>query len=161
MSIRLGDLLVVQGVITPEQQQLILDIQEDTARPFGVIAEEEFGVEPGAVEQAWAAQFAMIAQRIDPTLAEISDEVKGLISKRQAWQFGFMPVSQNEFETVLVSTRETLARSLRFVNWRLPGVCTFGVCNLKTLRRGLEMHYPFPGADAALNGQLGARRPAA
>jgi hypothetical protein len=161
MSIRLGDLLVVQGVITSEQQQQILEIQYNSARPFGVIAEEEFGVEPGAVEQAWAAQFAMIAQRIDPSLLEIPEHVLGLVSKRQAWQFGFLPVSQDEHETVLVSTRETLARSLRFVNWRLPGVCTFGICNLKTLKRGLETHYPFPGADAAMSDRFGNQRPAA
>lgn len=160
MSIRLGELLVLQGMITSEQQQQILDFQKQTGRPFGVIAEEQFGVDPSVIEQAWATQYAMISVRMDPGEHEIDPSVLDLVTKRQAWQFGFIPISQTEYETNLVASRETLARALRFVNWRLPGVCTFAICDLKALRRGLETHYPLPGADSELLSRFGGKRAA-
>lgn len=161
MSIRLGELLVVQGVITPEQQQEILETQKSSGRPFGVIAEEHFGVSPAAIEHAWTIQYAMIAPRIDPAEYEIPAQVLELVTKRQAWQFGFIPYQVSEDEIMLVSSRETLARSLRFVNWRLNGLCTFAICDLKALRRGLDTHYPFPGADMELVDRFSQKNPAA
>lgn len=161
MSIRLGELLVVQGVITPEQRDKILELQRASQRPFGVIAEEQLGIAPSAIEQAWTIQYAMIAPRIDPSEHEISAQVLELVTKRQAWQFGFVPVSMDEEEITLVASRETLARSLRFVNWRLHGLCTFAICDLKTLERGLDTHYPFPGADIDLVDRFGRNKPAA
>ncbi len=161
MSIRLGELLVLQGVITSEQQQQILESQLESGRPFGVIAEEQFGVEPTAVEQAWASQYAMIAPRVEPAEIEIDAQVLEIVSKRQAWQFGFVPFACEGVETQLVAARETLARSLRFVNWRLPGLCTFAICDLASLRRGLETHYPLPGADVELVDRFLRKRPAA
>lgn len=161
MSIRLGELLVVQGVITPEQQEEILQAQKQSGRPFGVIAEEQFGVAPAAIENAWTIQYAMIAPRLDPSECEIPAQVLELVTKRQAWQFGFIPCDVKEEEITLVCARETLARSLRFVNWRINGLCTFAICDLKTLRRGLETHYPFPGADMDLADRFGGKRPAA
>lgn len=161
MSIRLGELLVVQGIITPEQRDQILEHQKSSHRPFGVIAEERFGVAPGAIEQAWTVQYAMIATRINPSEHEIPAQVLELVTKRQAWQFGFIPFEVQEDEITLVAARETLARSLRFVNWRLNGLCTFAICDLNTLRRGLETHYPFPGADMELVDRFAPQNPAA
>lgn len=161
MSIRLGELLVQQGAITVEQQAVILELQRDSSRPFGVIAEERFGIHPCVIEQAWAAQFAMIAQRINPAEFEISDDALELITKRQAWQFGFIPIERLDGEIRLVAARETLARALRFVGWRIPDLCTFGICDLPVLRRGLEIHYPLPGADVELVDRFMKKRPAA
>lgn len=161
MTIRLGELLVVQGIISPEERDQILGHQKTSQRPFGVIAEESFGVAPEAIEQAWTIQYAMIAPRIDPAEAEIQPEVLELVTKRQAWQFGFVPCSMNDDEITLVAARETLARSLRFVNWRLNALCTFAICDLDGLRRGLETHYPFPGADSEIVEQFLRNPPAA
>ena len=41
MPIRLGDLLVSNGVLTPEQRDHILELQSKRSRPFGVLAEVE------------------------------------------------------------------------------------------------------------------------
>jgi len=161
MSIRLGELLVQQGAITAAQQEEILELQRDSRRPFGAIAEERFGIDPSQIEQAWAAQYAMIAQRINPVEFEIEPEALGLITKRQAWQFGFIPFEQIEGEIRVVAARETLARALRFVGWRIPELCTFAICDLAVLRRGLETHYPLPGADVELVDRFMKRKPAA
>lgn len=147
MTIRLGDLLVRHRCITPDQRDEILRVQHDTARPFGVLAEELFGVSPADVEHAWAAQYASIAPRYDPRLHAVEPEVLAVIERRQAWQFRLIPVRREGDETVFVSTVEDLARALRFTGWRVPGPCTFCICDPDTLVIGLSMHYPIDGMD--------------
>lgn len=161
MSIRLGELLIQQGALSTEQCDQILQIQQSSHRPFGVIAEEEFGVSPSDVEQAWAAQYAMVAPRVDPLALEIEDEVLGMITKRQAWQFGLIPVADLGEEIRFVTAAESLARALRFVGWRIPAVATFGICDLVTLKRGLDAHYPFDGVDMDLVDRFMQKKPAA
>jgi hypothetical protein len=161
MSIRLGELLVEQGALSVEQRDEILKIQRESHRPFGVIAEERFDVSPGAVEQAWASQYAMIATRIDPLAVEIDEQTRSLISNRQAWQFGLIPILEHNGEIEFVTSMECLARALRFVGWRIPDRCTFGVCDLHTLKLGLAMHYPIENMDMDLVDQIIKHRPAA
>ena len=161
MSIRLGELLVQQGAISAQQRDEILELQKGSRRPFGVIAEERFGVAPGDIEQAWAAQYALIAPRIDPATIEIEVGVLELITKRQAWQFGLIPVADLGEEIQFVTSRESLARALRFVGWRMPNLCTFAICDLETLKRGLDTHYPFDGVDRQLADRFMCKKPAA
>ena len=162
MGIRLGELLVEHGAISVAQRDEILEIQKHTPRPFGVIAEEHFGVSPGDIEQAWAEQYAMIATRVDPLALEINEQTLALISKRQAWQFGLLPVLEHNGEIEFVTARECLARALRFVGWRMSEECAFGICDLHTLKLGLSMHYPFGALDAGTADEfLRKRNPAA
>ena len=154
MGIRLGELMVERGVISREQCDEILAHQRTHHRPFGVIAEECFGVSPGDIEQAWATQYAMIATRVDPLALEIDEQTLALITKRQAWQFGLLPVLEHEGEIEFVTSMECLARALRFVGWRMTGACTFAICDLHTLKLGLSMHYPFEALDSGLADQF-------
>jgi len=161
MSIRLGELLVEQGAITVSQRDEILTIQSKTPRPFGVIAEERFGVSPSTIEQAWASQYAMIATRVDPLAFEIKEPLRSLVTKRQAWQFGLIPMQEVEGEIEFVTAMECLSRALRFVGWRIPQLCTFRICDLHTLKLGLAMHYPFESLDGGLMDQMIKKNPAA
>jgi len=161
MTIRLGEILVLQGALSSEQRDEILEIQRQTHRPFGVIAEERFGVAPSDIEQAWAAQYAIIAPRVDPTNIEIDPDVLGLITKRQAWQFGLIPIEQIGGEIRFVTSRESLARALRFVGWRMNDSCTFAICDLPSLKRGLGVHFPFEGVDMDMVDQFIRKQPAA
>lgn len=149
MTIRLGDLLVQHGCLTTEQRDRIVEVQRGSARPFGVLAEELFGVAPSDVEVAWATQYADVAPRFDPRLHVIEPEVLGVIDRRQAWQFRLIAVRQEGDETVFVTTIEDLARALRFTGWRIPGPCTFCICDADILQIGLGMHYPMEGVDPA------------
>ncbi len=161
MGIKLGELLVEQGALSVAQRDEILQIQHEAHRPFGVIAEERFGVSPGDIEQAWASQYAMIAKRVDPLALEIDPRVLDLLTERQAWQFGLIPLSSHDDEIEFVTSMECLARALRFVGWRIPALCTFGICDLHTLKLGLAMHYPIEQMDLGLMDQIIGRRPAA
>jgi len=161
MTIRLGELLVEQGAMTSEQCEEILAYQKKHPRPFGVIAEERFGILPGDVEQAWASQYAMIAPRIDPLSIEVHEQTLALLSKRQAWQFGLLPVLEHDGEIEFVTSMECLARALRFVGWRMTEHCSFAICDLHTLKLGLAMHYPFEAMDAGMADRFLRKKPAA
>ena len=147
MTIRLGDLLVQHKCLTTDQRDEILRVQRASSRPFGLLAEELFGVAPADVELAWATQYAAIAPRFDPRLHAIEPEVLTVIEPRQAWQFRMIPVRREGDETVFVTTTENLARALRFAGWRVPGPCTFCICDTETLAIALSMHYPIGGLD--------------
>jgi hypothetical protein len=149
MIVRLGDLLVKRGVLTDGQREQILDAQGVRARPFGVLAEELFGVSPLSVEDAWAEQYAQIALRVDPRSVEVDPGVARLISARQAWQFGIIPVRWVGRELQVVSAIECLARAMRFAGWRVAAPCTFAICDRAALVQGLSIHYAMPGMDAA------------
>ncbi len=155
MTIRLGDLLVEHGCLTTEQRDRIVETQRCNPRPFGLLAEELFGVSPSDVEAAWAVQYSSIAPRFDPRLHAIGPEVLSLIEPRQAWQFRLIPVRHEGDEHVFVTCVDSLSRALRFTGWRIPGPCTFCVCDPGVLTIGLGMHYPMQGMDTGLAGGFG------
>ncbi len=161
MGIKLGELLVEQGALNTSQRDEILQVQHDRHRPFGVIAEERFGVSPEDIEQAWASQYAMIAARVDPLCVEIEPRILALLTERQAWQFGLIPLGEYDGEIKFATSTECLARALRFVGWRIPSLCTFDICDLHTLKLGLAMHYPIEQMDMGLMDQIIRPKPAA
>ena len=57
-GIRIGELLVEQGVLTQRQVEHILKIQKISNRPFGDLAERLYGIDAKAVEdcQTWLIQ---------------------------------------------------------------------------------------------------------
>lgn len=145
MRRRLGDYLVRQGLLTPEQCDEIFAIQSRRARPFGVIAEERFGVDPALVERAWATQLADFAPEFD--LAKMShDEVAaGTLDRRQAWQFRLLPMTTADGELALCTTREHLPRALRFAGWKMSVTCQVGVIDSHSLADALMRFYPMAG----------------
>ena len=161
MALRLGDLLVQYGVLTSDQCDLVFKEQQTNPRPFGLLAEELFGVDPTVIEHAWAAQFAMISPRVDPCTIEPKDELRSVITGRQAWQFGFIPIERHADGIVCVTSIECLARALRFVGWRVQEPCSFVICDQSALEAGLSMHYPIEGVDSEMMNRFLSRPPAA
>ncbi|MEL6740263.1 MAG: hypothetical protein AAFP26_06375 [Planctomycetota bacterium] len=156
---RLGDLLVKKGALTPEQRDAVLEAQAGSSRPFGAIAEGMFGVHPRAVEEAWGEQYAEFAGEADPRTTDISGEVLALIDKRQAWQFAVIPMElSDDGELLVVTSPRHLARAMRFTGWRLDRPSRFAICTNDALVLGLGKHYPMdavdPGAITQLMGHL-------
>jgi len=154
MHVRLGDLLVARGVINETQRQRILAAQANSARPFGVIAEDLFGVDPQGIEQAWASQYASMADKVDPRKCWPAPDVLQLIERRQAWQFGLIPVRQDGPVLECVTAPDYLARAMRFAGWRVPMDCSFSICDRANLATALGIHYPIEGLDAAFVEQV-------
>lgn len=142
---RIGDVLVGMGVLTPAQRDAVLEAQRVRHRPFGVLAEEMFDVSPETVESAWASQFSELAPHVDPAGAPIPKEALAAISRRQAWQFRVLPLWFSGDELVVATTRENLARAMRFVAWRIERPVSFVIAEPRRLGEALCEHYPMAG----------------
>ena len=157
MSIRIGQVLVHQGILTNHQVDAILEAQGESARPFGLLAEELFDINPRDIENAWVHQYAEIAEHADLTTLAPTPEALAHIERRQAWQFAVLPLRLDANELVIATTTNTLARALRFISRCLTVPAYLVIAETDALGRALEQHYPM----AALNGTSLADCPAA
>lgn len=144
-TLKLGDLLVQQGVMTAEQRDEVLKAQQLRRRPFGVLAEDMFGVSPAAVERAWAEQFSSLAESIDPRTFETDASALAAIDRRQAWQFKVLPLRLDTHSMLLCTTQEHLVRAMRFAGWKLGHSCQFVLAEARALGEAMTRHYPMAG----------------
>lgn len=153
MNLRLGDVLVKRGVLTETQREQIVDEQKRSGRPFGVLAERLFGVTAGDIEDAWAEQYAALAGTVDPGAQRLDPYAHSLIERRQAWQFGVLPMRFEDDELVVCTTQENLARAMRFMGWRIGQPCRFEIASANALASILSSLYPMGGMDASALGR--------
>jgi hypothetical protein len=163
MEVRLGQLLVESRVLTPKQVQLILEEQQRTGEPFGLLCERLFQVDPDTVERAWATQYASLTRTIDPSTEAVQSEALELVTRRQAWQFRICPIRFDDGELMIATTQQHLRRALRFAT-NVVGVPVFLVMAApEALGHALCKHYPLPGmtplsvSDNGLDQLLGDR----
>jgi hypothetical protein len=149
MELRLGDLLIESGVLNREQVQEIIAEQKTTAEPFGLLAERLFGVDPAAVETAWARQYARITRTIDPTMEVFDDRALALVTRRQAWQFRVLPVRFTPTELMMATTQSHLPRALRFAANVICFPVYYVMAEPDTLGAALCRHYRLPGLTSA------------
>ncbi|MEM7755070.1 MAG: hypothetical protein AAF297_05475 [Planctomycetota bacterium] len=148
MTVRLGDLLIKRGALTEEQRDSILEHQRRHPRPFGLLAEQLFGVSPKVVEQAWAEQFAAVAEWVDLSETPTSPECVEMLDRRQAWQFGVVPLRFEDHELVIATSKQHLARAMRFVGWRVEYPARFVLCSSEDLHDALSERFPMAGLDS-------------
>ncbi len=145
MELRLGALLVENGVLTQDQVDSILDVQGETAEPFGVLAERLHGVDPAEVEMAWSRQYARLTRLIDPSREVIDPRALDLVTRRQAWQFRVLPVRFDQVELMLATTPIHLRRALRFATNVLGVPIYMVMATPEDLGIALCEHYTLPG----------------
>ncbi len=145
MRLRIGELLVKRGVLTPEQRDRVLLEQRVRHRPFGVLAEELFALDPRSLTQAWADQFEADAPRVDPRREPVETDALLQLSRRQAWQFKLFPMRFESDELVLCTTRTHLPRGLNFAYQHIGPACCFVLSEPGQLTDALQHHYPWPG----------------
>ena len=146
-TVKIGELLVRQGDLTPEQVREILDQQSRTGRPFGDLAERMFGVSPKAVEQAWIEQYVQFGNEVDLEVQPVDIHVLQLVNRRQAWQFRVLPLYTEQNEIIAATCREALSRALNFAWKNLEMPMHFMIARRNQLEMFLMRHYPFPGAN--------------
>ena len=164
MELRLGQILIEQGVLNEGQADSILQRQQETGEPFGLLCEQMFRIHPKAIERAWATQYANLTRTIDPAVEVFEPRALELITRRQAWQFRVLPIRFEGRELMIATMRSQLRRALGFATSVL-GVPTYLVlANSTALGEALCRHYPLPGMtprcvdDEALDHLLGERR---
>lgn len=139
---RIGELLVRQGVLSESEVEQVLREQARRTEPFGAICERLFGVAPEVVEDAWVEQYTELTGDLVPDFESADPAVRDVVTRRQAWQFRIVPVRWDDGALVLATTREHLQRALRFATNGIPFPVYFLVADADVLAEGLERHYP-------------------
>ncbi len=152
MHARLGDVLVRMGILSEEQRDEVLRLQAASGRPFGVVAEELFGVSPKAIERAWAAQYTGMVGKVDLAGERADAGVRDLLERRQAWQFQLLPMRFEGGDLVMATTEAGLPRAMRFVAWAVGVSASFVIAEEQDLLERLNEAYPMPGGPTALRG---------
>ncbi len=143
-GVRIGELLVADGVLTRDQVQAILEQQKRCGRPFGDLAERMFAVDPQSVEKAWIAQYMSYGTEVDLETQQIDVEVLRLLNRRQAWQFHMLPLHYEQEELLVATHREGLCRAVNFAWRRLADPVFFLISKRPQLEEFLQEHYPWP-----------------
>lgn len=144
-GLRLGDLLVAQGILTPRQVGHILDVQAVTPRPFGELAERLFGVDPKLVAGAWVEQ--TIGRQVPRDVSGEACEPRWLLrlDRRQAWQFRMVPMRREEEGYLLIATDgRGLLKAVNFAARSFPLAPSFVLAEERSLQALLMKHYPVP-----------------
>jgi MSHA biogenesis protein MshE len=145
-GVKIGQLLVNQGVLTAEQVEQILAEQKNAGRPFGDLAERLFGISPEAVEKAWIEQYLALSTEIDLDQQRIDVQVLRTLNRRQAWQFRMLPIRREDQDLVMATSRDHLKRAVNFAWRRLHDPVYFMIARRPQLEDFLMRHYPWPGA---------------
>lgn len=143
-GIKIGEILIEQGVLSERQVRHILTVQRSVNRPFGDLAERLFGVDPRVIEDAWVDQYVQFAGRVD--LAELQADKQCLreINRRQAWQFHMLPLSREDDHLNIATTPDALVRAVNFASRRFNEPVYFMIAEKPQLREFLMKHYPVP-----------------
>ena len=145
MELRLGTILVDQGILAEDQVKAVLNVQHRTGQPFGLICEQMYDIAPQAIEAAWAHQYAQRTSAVDPRLLVPDPAATEAISRRQAWQFSVLPIKWDGRELMMATTPGDLCRALRFATNVLGIPAYFVMCEPAQLQEAMQMHYPLPG----------------
>ncbi len=155
-GVRIGEILVAQGVLTRDQVHAIVEQQQRCARPFGDLAERMFGISADDVEQAWVEQYLSYGTEVDLETQRVDVEVLKVLNRRQAWQFHMLPLRHEEQELLMATCRDALPKAVNFAWHRLHDPVFFLVAQRPQLENFLMEHYPwsamYPMMEAAAAG---------
>lgn len=151
-NIRIGEILVEQGVLSEQQVFEIVQKQQEMGVPFGVLAEKMFDVTVESIEKAWIEQYhRFTGGALDLADQQVDEEALALINRRQAWQFEMLPLHfENTGELLIAASRRRLARAVTFVASRIKPVAFFRIAESNQLRTFLQQHYPMPEVSQEL-----------
>lgn len=143
-GIRIGELLVEQGILSGAQVNTILSLQRQSHRPFGDLAERLFGISPRAIEDAWVEQYMRLAGVVDLEDQEVEIDCLRRINRRQAWQFHLLPIRQEGSEIQMATNSDNLVRALNFATQSVEDPVYMLIAEQDQLREFLMKHYPVP-----------------
>lgn len=146
---RIGEMLVRMGVLDRHQVEQVLAEQEGSSEPFGSLAERMFGVTPEQIECAWIEQTQERATLFDPENG-IDEDARELVVRRQAWQFGIVPLRLDDGHLVAATSRRQLPRAIRFATRVLGMPAQFEIAEDEVLAELLAHQYPIRGMDKSM-----------
>ena len=148
MVLRIGELLVAQGVLDESQVAQVLEVQRKVPEPFVAICERLFGISPRTIEGVWSEQYARLSRVWSRSDLDFDPTVSDLVSPRQAWQFRVVPIRFDDGALMLATTKRQLARALRFATNVIRYPAIFVILEADDLAAELQSRYPMRGMDA-------------
>ena len=142
-TLRIGEILVAKGVLSPEQSEQILKEQQESTRPYGYLAEKLFGVDPKVVEQAWVDQYVTYDTLTDLSVEPVDEEALSVLSRRQAWQFHILPLRYESGHLLAVTCRRHLSRAVNFAWSALRDPVCFLIADDAQIEQYLGEYYPW------------------
>jgi len=144
-TIKIGEILIEQGVLTEQQVFEVLQAQKDQRMPFGVLAERMFDVTLHSIETAWVEQYHRFTGTIDLNHEKFDNEALRVLNRRQAWQFELLPIrTEPDGELLMAASANRLARAVTFAANRIDRAVYFRIAEQEQLREFLQQHYPMP-----------------
>jgi type II secretion system (T2SS) protein E len=144
-SIKIGEILIEQGVLSEQQVFEVLEAQKEHRMPFGVLAERMFDVTLHSIETAWVEQYHRFTGTIDLSHEKFDNEALRALNRRQAWQFELLPIrTEPNGEMLMAASANRLARAVTFAANRIDRAVYFRIAEQAQLREFLQMHYPMP-----------------
>ncbi len=144
---RIGELLVQNGILTQSQVDRAVVEQKESGEPFGVVCERLFGVHPKVVEGAWAEQYAKLVAHVDARLNQVDPAAEQVVTRRQAWQFRSAPLRYEDDHLVIATCVPALARALRFATTHIASPVFFVLVTPEELAKHLSSRFPMIGMD--------------
>ncbi|MGC4030205.1 MAG: hypothetical protein QM754_00455 [Tepidisphaeraceae bacterium] len=143
-GLRIGEILVQQGILTKSQVEHVLSVQKNIGRPFGDLVERLYGIDPMVVQDAWVEQYADMVGRVDLSVMEVDPDCLELVTRRQAWQFHLVPLFRDADSLHVATTNESLVRAVNFATRTLAEPVYFRLADRKQINAFLMQHYPVP-----------------
>ena len=144
-TIKIGEILIEQGVLSEQQVFEVLQAQKQHRMPFGVLAERMFDVTLHSIENAWVEQYHRFTGTIDLTGEKFDNEALRVLNRRQAWQFELLPIrTEPDGELLMAASANRLARAVTFAANRIDRAVYFRIAEQDQLREFLQQHYPMP-----------------
>jgi len=144
-NIKIGQILIEQGVLSEQQVFEVLEAQKEHRMPFGVLAERMFDVTLHSIETAWVEQYHRFTGTIDLASEQFDAEALRVLNRRQAWQFELLPIrTEPTGELLMAAGSSRLARAVTFAANRIDRAVYFRIAEQDQLRSFLQTHYPMP-----------------
>lgn len=140
---RLGTILRRHGQLRAAQVASILTKQAVSGRPFGELAQQMFGLDHRVIEQAWIEQYLQHGTEVDLHTQFMDRNVRGVVTRRQAWQFDLLPIRREDDQLMIATTARRLPRTVTFAWRRLREPVYLVVAPQAQLEHYLQMHYPW------------------
>ncbi len=143
----IGKVLIEREVLTASQVQQVLDEQgqRQDERPFGVIAEEEFGISEQDVLEALAHQFASVSPTGDLALQVQDERCLPILTAQEAWDALVLPLRLERGELIAATTCETLPQAIRLLQRAVFVPFKFVLVDVGPLERYIAQRYEFEG----------------
>ncbi len=136
---RLGSLLVDENIITDEQLQEALRVQQETGEMLGNVLVQRGFVEENRLLAVLARHYAGLKLTLEH--CKIGQDVINLLPASMAAEFMAMPVSANEDRVILAMADPTDDRAVQALASHLRRRVWPVLCSREVLQRALAVHY--------------------